>query len=81
MTPDWLPNLFICGVPKAGTSSLHRWLSDHPDAFGALDKEARFFMDPGGHIHRPDFNIANGLEGYRSQFPIPRAPRHGSFWI
>lgn len=77
MTPDWLPNLFICGVPKAGTSSLHRWLSDHPDAFGALDKEARFFMDPGGHIHRPDFNIANGLEGYRSQFPIPRgaAPR------
>lgn len=68
MTQDWLPNLFIAGVPKAGTSSLHRWLSDHPDAVGAKDKEARFFMDEGGHIYRRDFNIRNGIKDYRSQF-------------
>lgn len=71
MTPGWLPNLFIAGVPKAGTSSLHHWLSAHPDAFGATDKEARFFVDPGSHVHQPGFNIAGGLEGYRQQFPIP----------
>lgn len=68
---DWLPNLFIAGVPKAGTSSLHDWLSAHPDAFGAVDKEACFFVDPGSHIYRADFNILNGLAGYRQQFPIP----------
>lgn len=77
MTRRWLPNLFIAGVPKAGTSSLHDWLSAHPDAFGAIDKEACFFVDPDSHIHRSGFNITDGLDAYRSQFPIPegRAPR------
>lgn len=71
MTLDWLPNLFIAGVPKAGTSSLHRWLADHPDAIGAKDKEARYFMDSGSHIYRSDFNISNGINDYLRQFQIP----------
>ncbi len=77
MTAGRLPNLFIAGVPKAGTSSLHQWLSDHPEVFGAPEKEVRFFVDPGSHIHRPDFNVANGLEGYGAAFPVPEgaAPR------
>lgn len=74
MTYSWLPNLFIAGVPKAGTSSLHQWLSAHPDALGAIDKEARFFIDPGSHIYREDFNISLGLEGYQKQFPIADSP-------
>ena len=29
-----LPNLIIAGVPKAGTSSLFRWLASHPEVYG-----------------------------------------------
>ena len=68
---DWLPNLIIPGAPKAGTSSLQRWLADHPDAFGSVEKETYYFVDPGTHMHRPGAHIANGLEGWRDQFPIP----------
>ena len=28
-----LPNLFIVGIPKAGTTSLHHSLAGHPDVF------------------------------------------------
>jgi len=27
---SYLPNFFIVGAPKAGTSTLHRWLRFHP---------------------------------------------------
>ena len=67
----WLPNFIIAGAPKAGTSSLFRWIADHPDAFGSVDKETYFFVDPGTHMHSPDFHISNGLETYRTQFPVP----------
>lgn len=67
-SPPWLPNVFILGVPKAGTTSLHNWLSAHPDALGARSKEARFFMDPTSHVFRPDFHIGLGLELYRQEF-------------
>jgi len=66
-----LPNLIIGGAPKAGTSSLHMWLADHPDAVGSTEKETYYFVDPGTHMHRPDRHIANGLEGYHSYFPVP----------
>lgn len=65
---SWLPNLFILGVPKAGTSSLHAWLAAHPDALGARSKEARFFIDPDSHVFRPDFHIGLGLDRYRAEF-------------
>lgn len=38
-----LPNLLVCGVPKAGTTSLHTYLSLHPDVCGSLTKELGFF--------------------------------------
>lgn len=38
-----LPNLVIAGVGKAGTSSLFRYLSQHPDICGSLPKELRYF--------------------------------------
>ncbi|WP_424930557.1 sulfotransferase domain-containing protein [Amaricoccus tamworthensis] len=67
----WLPNLIIAGAPKAGTSSLYRWIADHPDAFGSTEKETYFFVDPGTHMYRPNFHISNGLDSYQAQFPIP----------
>ncbi len=67
-TDTWLPNLFILGVPKAGTTSLHDWLVAHPDVKGPISKEASFFIDPESHVFRPDFNMGLGLELYRSEF-------------
>jgi hypothetical protein len=30
------PNFFIVGAPKCGTTSLHYWLSQHPEIFATL---------------------------------------------
>ncbi len=38
-----LPNLFIVGTPKAGTTSLHHYLSFHPEVFMSTPKETNFF--------------------------------------
>jgi len=69
--PSWLPNFFIPGAPKAGTSSLQRWIADHPDAFGSKEKETYFLVDPGTHMYVPDFHISHGLSTWEKQFPIP----------
>lgn len=37
------PNTFIIGAPKCGTTALAEWLSSHPKAFCAAQKEPRFF--------------------------------------
>ncbi len=68
---SWLPNFIIAGAPKAGTSSMHAWIADHPDAFGSLEKETYFFVDPGTHMYRPEAHVAKGFDAYREQFPIP----------
>jgi hypothetical protein len=39
-----LPNLIIAGVTKAGTTSLFRYLSQHPDICAADEKELRYFL-------------------------------------
>ncbi len=70
-----LPNFLIAGVPKAGTSSVHGWLSDHPDCVGSHEKETYFLVDPGTHMHRPDNHVSHGLQGYAAHFPDqPQAP-------
>lgn len=37
--------LIIGGVPKAGTTSLYKYLADHPDVCAATIKETRFFLN------------------------------------
>ena len=37
------PNLFIVGAPKAGTTSLYKYLEAHPDLFMSPLKETNFF--------------------------------------
>jgi len=39
-----LPDFFIIGVPKAGTTALHRALGSHPDVFMSRVKEPKFFL-------------------------------------
>jgi len=36
---------FICGAPKAGTTSLYRYLAQHPDVCASNPKETGFFYD------------------------------------
>lgn len=38
------PNFFIVGAAKAGTTSLAKYLSEHPDIFIPPEKEPRFFV-------------------------------------
>jgi hypothetical protein len=47
VTRTTLPNLFIIGAAKAGTTSLHVLLSRHPAAFMSEPKEPRFFAYEG----------------------------------
>jgi hypothetical protein len=37
------PDFFIVGAPKSGTSSLYRYLAQHPDVFLSEPKEPHFF--------------------------------------
>lgn len=41
-----LPSFFIVGAQKSGTSTLHRLLQQHPQAFLCDPKEPHFFSDP-----------------------------------
>ncbi len=64
-----LPNWIIIGVPKASTSSLFRWLVDHPQAGGSAEKETYYFVDPGTHMFRPEGNVRDqGIRGYAKLF-------------
>ena len=38
-----IPNLFIAGLPRSGTSSLHSYLNQHPDIFMTSIKEPNYF--------------------------------------
>jgi sulfotransferase family protein len=42
---DPWPNLFVVGVERAGTTSLWRYLSAHPDVFMSRVKEPSFLLD------------------------------------
>jgi hypothetical protein len=69
---DTLPSFFIAGAPKSGTSSMFRWLADHPQAHGSTPKETCFFADQGSHVFQPGFNASCGLDAYRAAFsPVP----------
>jgi len=38
------PNFFVVGAAKAGTSSLHAWLKQHPEIFVSDSKEPSYFV-------------------------------------
>jgi hypothetical protein len=61
-----LPNLIIIGAPKAGTTSLHRYLDLHPDVAMTTEKELRYFW-------RADWR--DRLPWYEAQFEFEGQPR------
>ena len=59
--------LIIAGQPKAGTTSLFRWLSQHDDICASTYKETRFFLDADYPLPR---NIASqDFADYLASFP------------
>lgn len=42
-----LPNVVVVGAAKCGTTSLHRYLAEHPEVHMSPIKELNFFVDPG----------------------------------
>lgn len=64
-----LPNAVLAGAPKSGTSSLFRWLADHPEVCGSSVKETRFLLDPDDCLFQKNSNVhEHGLSGYERYF-------------
>lgn len=57
-----LPDYLIIGTQRGGTTSLYKYLAQHPVHARALTKELRFF----------DLNYHRGVAWYRSRFPSRR---------
>jgi hypothetical protein len=55
-----LPNFLVIGAMKAGTTSLHRYLREHPQVFMPEEKELDFFV--------PERNWGRGYSWYEAQF-------------
>jgi hypothetical protein len=55
-----LPDFVIIGAVRGGTTSLFRYLGQHPDVMESERKEVHFF----------DLNYDRGVEWYRAHFPM-----------
>lgn len=66
-----LPGILVLGAIKAGTSSLFRWLVQHPQVAPPATgkKELRFF----------DTNYQRGVGWYRAQFPLAAKLAEGGY--
>jgi hypothetical protein len=66
-----LPTFLIIGTMKGGTTSLHRYLRQHPDVFMPERKEFNFFLEEyaGPPIDPPEErNWSRGIPWYERQF-------------
>lgn len=63
-------HLIIAGSNKCGTTSLYRYLGDHPDVCGSMYKEAGFFHN------NFDYDDSETLGKYMGLFPSLRADQH-----
>lgn len=64
-----LPSLVIGGAPKCGTSSLFRWLADHPQVCTSRAKETFYLMDREHALARPGQSFHDGgIRGYERFF-------------
>ena len=55
-----LPNFLVIGAMKCGTTSLHHYLTLHPEIFMSRQKELSYFVE--------ERNYSNGEAWYRAQF-------------
>lgn len=63
------PNLLILGPPKCGTSSLFRWLADHPGVLPSNPKETFYLVDADSPFLRPgSCYLECGEAGWQTYF-------------
>ena len=62
-----LPDFIIIGAQKSGTSSLHSYLTQHPQLLPAYKKEIHFFD---GGLNPGVDNFEKGQAWYRAHFPL-----------
>ena len=68
-----LPDVVIVGAQKAGTTSLYRYLCQHPDISGALKKEVHYFDN--NHDRHPLWYRSNfGMSG--EEITIEATPKY-----
>lgn len=61
--------ILICGTQKAGTTSLYRYLGDHPDICASSVKETGFFLEPSFPFYRQrECQVADGIEAFERYF-------------
>ena len=64
-----LPDALVIGAQRAGTSSLYRWLGDHPGVAPSFRKEVEYFSR----------YWARGEDWYRAHFEVRAGRRHLRF--
>jgi hypothetical protein len=69
-----LPTFFVIGAAKAGTTSLHHYLSQHPEIQMAANKEPNFFGGPENGIPYPPRHVSR-LADYEALFDAGVAVR------
>jgi len=52
-----MPDLFIIGAPKSGTTSLYEYLKGHPEVFMSVVKEPCYFARDLAHDHSGNFLV------------------------
>lgn len=62
-----LPNFFIIGAMKSGTTSLHSYLATHPDIFMSEPKEPAYFVE--------EMNLGRGEDWYMNLFAQARGAK------
>ena len=67
-----LPNLFIVGAPKSGTTSLYEWLKDHPQVFMSPVKEPNYFARDLWSSDHNTLRYEVDVERYRELFADAR---------
>ena len=64
-----IPNLFVVGAPKCGTTTVAHWLGQHPDVFVSKVKEPHFFYSPyGNELSRSEYD--NLYQHARGKFKV-----------
>ncbi len=57
--------IIIAGAPRCGTTSLFRYLNDHPDIYGPQVKETCYFLDKG--YFPPSYNQSQLLTNFHDE--------------
>jgi hypothetical protein len=70
-----LPNFLILGVTKAGTSSMHYYLRQHPEVYMPILKESRFFTYNPNYSGARNSHTIRTLAQYEQLFADVRGER------